>query len=200
MQDMSSHGRVSPKTKSINVEANLLSERVAERLRIAEASRNRLLLIIAVLGFLGLVAPPLYQFQAVEAAKVKNAQVEHDKVHETLAALQKQVDEASPKVQEGELLILLRNQANEFIGQTILLMNCTTEGVAISTLEADVMSASMTLKCSADAQGFEDAQAFAANAKSGPFAKDVFLSSARLSTALGGKGVGFDLIKRVVFE
>lgn len=200
MSDVSSLGRGSPRIKSINVEANLLSTRLAERARVAEASRNRLLLISAVLCVLALGAPPLYQYQVVQGGRVDAAQVENDKVQAEFAALQAQVEEATPKVQESELYAVLRKQADEFTGQLVFLMNSTTSGVTISSVKADVMSATLTLTCNAEAESFEEAQAFSANAKAGPQTKDVFLSSARLSTNLGGKGVGFDLIKRVVWE
>ena len=197
---MSSLGRVPPRMKSINVEANLLSARLAERARVAEASRKRLLLIGAVLGVLALAAPPLYQYQIAAGGRVKAAQVENDKVAEQLAVLQKQVDEATPKVQESEMVAILREQADDFLGQLVYLMNSTTSGVAISGVKADVMAATMTLTCNAEAESFEEAQAFASNAKAGPDVKEVFLSSARQSTALGVKGMGFDLVKRVAWE
>lgn len=200
MSDMSSLGRVPPRMKSINVEANLLSARLAERARVAEASRKRLLLIGAVLGVLALAAPPLYQYQIAAGGRVKAAQVENDKVAEQLAVLQKQVDEATPKVQESEMVAILREQADDFLGQLVYLMNSTTSGVAISGVKADVMAATMTLTCNAEAESFEEAQAFASNAKAGPDVKEVFLSSARQSTALGVKGMGFDLVKRVAWE
>ncbi|MCB8932593.1 MAG: hypothetical protein M9921_06750 [Fimbriimonadaceae bacterium] len=195
--DTSSLGRAQRSTKTINVEANLLSERLTERARIAESSRNRLIGLGLSLALFLLAAPPLYRYQGAATRAAHNAQAKADQSAEQRAALEKKVEEAQPKLEESELMDRLQKQSNGVVDQLVGVLNAVPAGVALSGVKVDVMGGTLTFQCTAEAESFEQAQAFLANARSAPGSKDAFLSSARQSAQIAPTGVGFDLIKKV---
>ncbi len=193
MLDTSSLGRAQPRTKTINVEANLLSERTVERARIAEGSRKRLFCIGLVLTVLALIAPALYRLQGAAARRAQSALAVAGKLDGQLAELERRAEDAQPKVDDDAIVQSLRSADQRFLSQCVSAMNSTTSGVAISGLRAEIAAGSMLVKVAADAESFEQAQAFLANIKESSRVKEAFLSSARASKILGENGFGFDL-------
>lgn len=195
--DTTSLGRGSRSAKTINVQANLLSERLAERARVTESSRTRLIALGVGIALFSLCAPPLYRYQARAATAAGQAQAQAEQIQEQLAALQKKVEEAQPKLDESELLLRLRNQSNGLLGHLTELLNAAPAGVVLSGVKVEISGGTLGFQCSAEAEGFPQAQAFLANARSSPDSKDAFLSTARQSAQIGEQGIGFDLVKKV---
>lgn len=200
MLDASSLGRAQPKTKTINVEANLLSERIAERSRIAEGSRTRLLGIGLVLTVLFLVGPALYRLQSGAAVRAGSAQAVASKLDAQLAELERRAENAQPTVDDDAIVQSLKSADQRFISHCVATLNSVTSGVAVSGLRAEVTSDVLVIKVAADAESFEQAQAFLANVKAGRRVQEVFLGSARASGTLGENGFGFDLQAKVEWQ
>lgn len=195
--DSNTLGRASRSTKSINVEANLLAERLAERSRIAESSRRKLVVLVGATLLCIVAGPSLVRYQSEAARTQGKAQVRADQMSKRRTELEQQVEEAQPKLKESELMGGLRGQSEGVLQQLTGLLNAVPAGVALNGVKLDVVGGAMTFQCSAEAESFEQAQAFLANVRSEPGSKDAFLSSARQSALISPTGVGFDLIKKV---
>lgn len=200
MLDASSLGRAQPKTKTINVEANLLSERIAERTRTGESSRTRLFGIGLVLTVLFLVGPALYRLQSAAGVRASTAKAVAAKLDTQLAELERRAESAQPTVDDDAIVQSLRSADQRFLAHCVATLNSVTSGVAISGVRAEVSSGALIIKVAADAESFEQAQAFLANVKEGRRVKEAFLGSARASTTLGNGGFGFDLQAKVDWQ
>ena len=197
MLDANSYGHAAPETKTINVEANLLSERLGEREKHIEAARRRLLLIFLTL-IVGLAAlPPLYRMEARAHKSAVAAKTRADEMGAVLTQVMHEEQGVRPKLATEELRIRVQKQTQELLGHMYLVMNAVTKSIVLGSLKAEVVSGDIKISGGADAESYGDARAFISTAGEGPNVQDMVLSSTRRSDALGNNGVAFDFIKRV---
>ena len=102
--DVSSHGRVAPKTKTINVNANLLSQRLAEREHIREWIRKRLIFIGLCIVVAVIALPPLHRAQRKALANAAQLKKKEAAIAQQVIDLQKQQDTVKPAVASEHLL------------------------------------------------------------------------------------------------
>ncbi len=116
MQDASLHGRVAHKSKSINVDANLLSERLEYHARLRNSARKRILVLVIAFGLAFMVLPPL-------SAKELAAQRRHDFLSLQEAQMKKRLDDlkqaqasVQPLIEDEQIVAGLHRHGHEFWG------------------------------------------------------------------------------------
>lgn len=193
MVEVSSPGRVSPRIKSIDVEANLLGERIAERERLADAMSRKAFASIGVLLFGLLVLPAAYRLQAkmgIHAASAQDAQVIAERQladRKAVLALQQ------PKLQDTQMLDTLHTYADNYFEQLTLLLNSASSGMVFSSVKCDVLGGDMKVVAKADAESYGIARDFVATLGKGPKTSTATLKGWRRNEDFGAGGVSFDV-------
>ncbi|MER3412915.1 MAG: hypothetical protein C4341_01510 [Armatimonadota bacterium] len=189
---MSLSGHARHEHRSVNVELNLLTERLREQKRLAEQTRRWLLalavsLIVAVLVVVGLV--DRYRETRAETAKLK---AKANELAEPATALQAKAEVAGRQLDVNAMLDATSQNTDRFMGALLSALNAMPPTVAISKLHAEVIGGTLTISGSADAEALRDAQDLVLSLKEGQV--EAVLTSARRNDYLGAGGVGFEFI------
>ncbi|HEY3779772.1 MAG TPA: hypothetical protein VGL56_01720 [Fimbriimonadaceae bacterium] len=193
MSDVSLHGRVAPKSKSINVEANLLAERLQNRTRLREQVRKRLVSYFVGITVVAIVLPPLHRMYIKTAADYKAA-ISGDKLLTAkLNGVQKQQDSVAPVLQDKKTLDSLHNHAREYLGRLILFFNNVSPEVSLSSLTVQWKEQKMDFNIQAQAISYKAAADFVSQTGKSPEAKQTTLSTMNSDTSMGPDGVNFGL-------
>jgi type II secretory pathway pseudopilin PulG len=197
--DASSLGRVAPKTKSINVEANLLSERIAEHERVREGTAKSLIALLSVILLSAIVLPPLFRFEAAASQKAAAADLRLQNLDREVQDLQKQQDSAKPAIADKKLSIDVRKNADVYLGQLMQFLNLTTPDMAVADLKTQIDSGRMLITVRAEAENYAAAREFVAKASKGAEQDTALISTSRSAT-LSPEGVAFDLVKKITVD
>ncbi len=192
-------GRVESK-KTINVEANLLAERLAGRQRIIRRAQQKLALIgLASLGA-ALTVPGLADLRSGTAAVAIRERAAVQKLAAQMRDIKAAHEASVPKLAERAMAQRLRAQAKAYLGQLTFVLNTVPPSVAVSSVKSEVMGGAATLTCQAEAESFEAMREFVGKASGGPRVESAVLVSSRKSDQLASGGVSFDYVKKVVVK
>lgn len=193
MSDVSLHGRVAPKSKSINVEANLLAERLQNRTRTREQMRKRFVSYFVGVTMVAIVLPPLHRLYEKTAARYK-VSIAADKLLSTqLSALQKQQDSVKPVMQDKQTLDSLHRHAHEYLGHLTLFLNNVSPEVSLSNFTVQWKDKSMEFNIQAQSVSYKEAADFVALTGKSPNATQTTLSTMNSDATMGPDGVNFAL-------
>jgi len=192
--DVNSAGRVTqPKSKTINVEANLMAQRLIERRSLIENNRRRMIMLFAVV-FAGLLTlPALFAWMRTANNAAALSSQREAQLQRRLADLRQKEDTARPVIQENQLLSVVDSRANAYLGRLIQFLNCVEPDMAISTMKVEVLSGQMKITATAEAENYDAYKRFIARCQEAVGLDNVFPRSVKSSTALGPKGVVFDI-------
>lgn len=196
MSEASSSGHAAPKIKSIDVHANLLSQRLFEREQLGRTIRRKLLAIFAALIAAGAVLPFLYTSALSAMTRASIAERENTKLKTELTKVREAAKLVQPRIQSRNLVAKCRGFAGAFLGQIIQLMNAPTGHVAMANLRADVVGGDLKLLVKADAEDFASAEDFLRRAREGGSPEDAGFTWTRRSDVLKNGGVSFELAKK----
>lgn len=182
--------------RTIDVEANLLTERLSEHSRLVRVAHRKLLVIGLSMFVAGALLPSIYGLRAACAKAVAIHEAKAGNLAKTLSTLQADHAMSVPRIDEHELSRTMRLQATRLLGQLSLVLNSVPKNAACSSVKADVMAGEMTLVISADANGFEAMREFVLKASEGPNTTSAILVSTKRSEALGTGSVSFDFVKK----
>jgi type II secretory pathway pseudopilin PulG len=194
--DVNSLGRAAPEIKRIDVEANLLSERIEERERLADQIQKKLIALALVLVAGAATLPPLVRLHnraAVVAAEAQKAQAD---LQAKLAATQQEQQSALPILEEQKLLQDAEANTRAFLGQVTLFFNQASPQIALGSVRADVTAGELKIQAKADAEQYAAARDFTAQSNRGPGTISAVLVAQRPSDVLHENGVYFELVKR----
>lgn len=197
MLETNSLGRAHPKPKSIDVEANLLTEWLVERSTLAARITRRLTLLLGVIAF-GAVCLPILdsELSHVQARGTALAKTSGD-LDQRLRALQGESSEAKPRLEHEQMLKASRERLQGTLGQLALVFNSAAPGVAISSAKVEILAGEMTISCHADATASASGREFVDKASKGPDTLSAIQSSSHRSDLLGKQGVTFEFVKRI---
>lgn len=198
MTEVSSSGRAAPKIKSIDVQANLLSQRLADRERLWRASRRKLFAIGAVVTIAAGSLPSLYTSAAAASLKAAKAEKTAATVKGLLTKTREAAKVAEPKIQSFEMLQGSKKYARAFLAQVVATLNAPSDRVALSGLRAEVIGGDMKVSARADAEDYAAAEEFLAKARQGARPEDVGFNWTRRSDLLKLGGTSFELSRKVV--
>jgi hypothetical protein len=194
--DTSSFGHVH-ETRNINVEANLLAQRLEERERVLAAAKKRLALTGLVLISSLVCLPMLFRLQAEASARAAQLSSRASEVAGALATLQKQHDAQQPKLAGEEMRKAVEQRAKLFLGNLCAVLNAVPESMVLGSIKAEALSGEMRIGGQANAEAYANARGFLAAAGAGENVLDMVLSATHRNDALGPTGVSFDFVKRV---
>lgn len=197
MLGANSSGHGAPESRTINVEANLLAQRLAERDRLLEAVRRRLLLmgLTLVVGFAAL--PPLFRMQSSAALRAQKSYKRAQELGTAVSTLQKQVESLQPRFAMDDMRKKVAENCDLFLGNIAFVMNSVPTTIALSTFRAEAIGGELKISGLADAENYSAARSFISAAGESKGATDIVLASTRRSDALGPNAVAFDFVKRV---
>lgn len=189
---MSSSGHARHEHRSVNVELNLLTERLLERKRLAEQTRKWLLALAASSLVGSLTVAGLVDWYQATRARTTQLRAEVNDLSEPAAALRAKAEVAGRQLDVNAMLESTSSNTDRFMRALLYALNANPPTVALSKLHAEVIGGTMTISGTADAEALRDAQDLALSLKQGQ--GDAVLTSARRNDYLGAGGVGFEFI------
>jgi cell division protein FtsB len=194
---MSSSGLGAPKARTLDLEANLLAERLVERARTMDQSR-RILLALALTGFFALLVLPTLHSQARIAARTAlKAQKAAEEKRTILNQLSQEEKSAMLPRERKEMLETQNKRFGWVLTQVASLLNSIPHSMALSALRVTIVGGSLTLEGTADAEHFETARNFVETAAKTPGTTDALLVSTRRNESFAPEAVTFEFLKKV---
>ncbi|HLK15299.1 MAG TPA: hypothetical protein VKT78_10875 [Fimbriimonadaceae bacterium] len=197
---MSSPGQARRSGKSINLEANILSEWSGATSIVRQRIRVRLVTLAAVIliGFAAL--PQLNDVSARAATRATAARARNAQWAKVASELERKAKAGEPMVQASKMLADSKRNLDTMLGNVRLVINSVPTSAAFDTLHVEAMSAQLTLTCKSEAESTSAGQAFVDAASKGPNVMYAVQASTMKSNVLQDDGVAFDFIKRVNLE
>ena len=198
MFDVSTAGRAQqPKTKTINVEANLMAQRLIEQRQLLESTRRRFVMLIAVVMSALFTLPALFSWMSAATRSASMAADREAQLQTRLLAIQKKQDTARPAIQESQLLGVVRGRSNSYLGRLAQFLNCVEPDMALKALKVEVLAGQMKLSAQAEAESYDSYKKFIARCQEAVGKDNVFPRSVKASGLLGERGVLFDIEHKV---
>lgn len=198
MFDASTAGRgPQPKTKTINVEANLMAQRLIERRQLQESTRRRMMLFLAVAFSAVFSLPALFTWMST-SVRVSGQTLDREAdIRRRLLAIQQKAETARPAIQESQLLGVVRGRANTYLGRVAEFLNCVEPDMALKSMKVEVLAGNMKISAQAEAENYEAYKKFVSRCQEAVGKENVFPRSVKASSLLGDKGVVFDIEHKV---
>ncbi len=193
MVQANSPGRAQPRIKTIDVEANLLAERIGERERLLDALSKRALAGFLVLGFALVALPAAYKLQAKTVVKEAEAHVAATTAEKLLADKKAILTSAQPVVQETEMLSRVRSYATNTLAGIGGILNSSSDKMVLALMKVEILGGEMKVSLRADAESYPVARDFVAKLAKLPKAKQVTLKSWRQNEEFGPNAVSFEV-------
>jgi len=193
MVDVSSPGRALPKTKSINVEANLLAERLGERGRLLDAMSRKAFWGVGILVFALMVLPSAYRVQDRLAKKASDRAAEANVVMREVADKQSILDSAKPVVEDSRMLADSRRFSENLLRELSVVLSSTDAEMVFSSVKVEILGGEMKLSGRADAKSYRVARDFVNRISKATGTKSASLKQWRLNDDFGPNAVGFEI-------
>lgn len=195
--DAISNGHAAHKTKSINVEVNMLESWLQNRAQLETKLKQRIATLIGICTA-GLVLLPLadsYRRSASTLATQQGAK---------LVVLNKQVTEleskakmASPSLENDAIHTSSLRRFDSYLGEVLALFNRAPEGVALTSFKSEVLGGEIQMRAVAEAESSSIGRTFVEKAGEGANVIASLQVSSRRSKLLGEQGISFDYVKKV---
>jgi hypothetical protein len=197
MQEKNLHGRGQHRVKSINLEANILSEWTGSSTVLHQQIRVRVVALLASVAVAGVGLPSLRMAAISAEARAKIAAARNSVDAQAVSTLDQRSKAAEPFVQQSQRLKESRANLSALLGNVALVIDAVPTSVAFESVQVEVMDAQLTITCKSQAETSDAGQAFVAAASLGPNVAYAVQASTMKSETLGKDGVAFDFIKRV---
>lgn len=200
MQDASSHGPARRSGKSINLEANILSEWSTATADLRHRIQVRLIALGAVVGFGLVVVPQLNKLSTRSAARLAEARVSNAAVVAFADASASRAKAEQPLFQQAKMLSTSQANLDTLLGNLTLVIDAVSTDVTFDVVHAEVMDAELTITCKSQAETDAAGRHFVNAASQGPNVIYAVQASTMKSDVLAPDGIAFDFIKRVNVE
>lgn len=191
-----SFGSAAPKSRSINVGANLLGEWLAEQSRLRRDVGRFATLLGGSLFVAALTLPVLLRNGNEAAGQVAELRGNAALMNSQLEVSERAQKAAQPALVVGALCARTRGSLDRLLGQMERVMNAGNSRMALSSVRLDVQSGEAHLVVQGDAEEDGAADAFARNVDE-EGAKVAAITNSRPSQVLGSQGMGFQYEKRI---
>ncbi|KXK17004.1 MAG: hypothetical protein QY327_03020 [Fimbriimonadaceae bacterium] len=183
--------------RSINVEANLLSERIELRRAVALRSARWLLLLVVVIGSSFVVVPSILESRAEVATEIRRNRANVAILEKQVESIEKQSEVTTPMLAGHEMQERMSSQSELVLGNLLLVLNSVPKSMAVSSLRGELVGGQLAMTLRGDCESYASLRDFVAAASHGPSVKSAVLSSTRSSALLGDNGLAFDFLKKV---
>ncbi len=197
MFDANMAGRAQPKAKTINVEANLMAQRLTERRQMVDDCRRKTIILVICLTVVSAMSPPLFMWAKGASDKASLLSVRQSKLQSEVSGLQKLEEGARPALKETQLLSVVRQRADNYLGRTIQFLNIVEPDLALNSLKVQVAAGQMRIDSQVNSEDYKAYRSFVSRCKSVVGEENVFARGTRPSPILGQEGYAFELEYRV---
>ena len=193
MVDVSSLGRAQPKTKTINVQANLLAERLGERGRLLDAMSRKAFWGVGILVFALMVLPSAFRIQERLSAQAAKLSSEAALLQRQVSDKQALLDTAKPAVEDSKMITDTRLFAGNLLAQLSVVFNAADGEMVFSSIKVETLGGEMKLSGRADAKSYHAARDFVDRISKAQGTKSASLKQWRLNDQFGANGVSFEI-------
>lgn len=196
MTETSSLGSGRPRSGTIDVSVNLLTEwfEARARARRTVAQLQWTLLLVATAAVMTL--PWLLEWRESEALRASRVEERLAASKSRLAALLADEKRVQPMLDAAAMSETARLRAEAFVGELIRLCNSAPNGVYFSSIRCDVNGGEATIRCQGEAETEEALNRFLAVSREAPGTTASRLLAARPSTTVAPDGSAFEYQKR----
>ncbi|MEQ1821073.1 MAG: hypothetical protein ABL949_01040 [Fimbriimonadaceae bacterium] len=197
MFDANTAGRAPLKAKTINVEANLMAQRLSERRDMANECRRKALTLVIAMMVAAAVLPPSI-FWAGSASKLASVTTSKQaNLQAQVSSLQQLEATARPALQETQLLDVVRRRADRYLGRSIQFLNLVEPDVALSSMKVSVLAGVMKIDTQANSETYKAYRSFVSKCQETVGIENASARSARPNGLIGAGGYAFDLEYKV---
>lgn len=189
-------GSGQPKSKSINVEADILSEWAVQRQKSVRRGQLVLLGITSSIVALLLFVPQMNSLSETFRLEVNVKEQELKGLNAVMASLQGNFDRAKPEMERARLLKERREFLNAAIGQIRQVSNSTQGSIVFNTLSFSVTGGQFAFQGRGFADGDESLKRFMEELAKGSGSPKASLLVQRPQTTLGPNGREFDFVRK----
>lgn len=194
MFDASTAGRAQqPKSKTINVEANLMAQRLIERRTLVEANRRRVVILGSILFSSMLSLPAIFSWMNAANNAAASAAKREGQLLTRINEMKAKQDSARPVIQESQLLEVVENRSNTYLGRIAQFINCVEPDMALTAMKVEVVAGTMKITATSEAESYDVYKKFVSRCQEAVGMDNVFPRSVKASNILGSKGVVFDI-------
>lgn len=197
MFDANSAGRAQPRAKTINVEANLMAQRLSERRQMTNDCRRKVVTLVICVAVVGAISPPLLIWTQTATKKASVLAAKQSKLEAEVSSLQKLVEGARPALKETQLLSIVGQRADNYLGRAIQFVNNVEPDMALNSLKIQVLAGQMKVDAQANSENYKAYRSFIARCHAAVGQENVFPRAHRASALLGDDGLAFELEYRV---
>ncbi|GEM_PF-3257277 len=191
----SSFGNAAPKSRSINIGANLLGEWIEEQARTRRDLARSFALLGLTVATVGIALPTLLRGAGEAGAKAAAMKGRVTKLDEALAVSDKARKEAQPTLAVEGMRGRTQASFDRLLDELDGALRAGNARTVLSSVHADVQAGEIHLIVLAEAEEDGAADAFARNAEEAGASVDAITNS-RPSRLLGPQGLSFQYEKR----
>lgn len=195
MLDTSTAGRGLPKARSINVEANLLTERNQELASLQRQMSRKLghLVVISVIG-VGVIAG-LYAWLQEASESQQTATRQATEAATQLAALRDLKAKTEPAMKQEDMRQLVNARADAYLKNLQGFFGNTRQNMMLESVKAELIAGNMKITIRGLGEDYDAYQSFVQRLQLTAGQKNVTPRSARRSTELGPDSMVFEVVQ-----
>lgn len=196
MLDTSTAGRAQLRSRSINVEANLLSQRINERARLNDQIRKKLAAVAVLSGAAILVVPQLYFWQIRQAKSSGVAAIAQAEIRRQMEEVESLQKSNQPKITEAKVGQRVQARSAGFMTNLTRFFNACGPTIAVISTKVDIVGGQLQISAKADAESYAAYQKFVERLQREAGPENVAPKSVRSSADLGPETVIFEIAYR----
>lgn len=197
MVDASLTGSGSARSRTINVEVNLLTEWANARVATQLEVRRRIVMLVGV-GVGGLVVlPMLAKWRGSVFSATNHVIVERDGLLKQSKALETEVARVTPSMDFAEMRENCNRYRNSLFSETRRFVDATPSTVQFESFKIEANGGEISFKVVANAGSAAEGRQFVSAASRGRNVTASNQTAVRQSQVLGADGIVFDYLKKV---
>jgi len=195
-----SFGQGAHKSKSINVELNLLGAWRENRDALEDQIRRQWTILLGIVAATLVIGPAIGYMAFEQQSKMAALASKESNLQRRKATLAESMKGASPLLEAESIRGSNETKLSSFLSNLAVILESTPRSIALSNLRAEVLSGEMQIRLTAESESVEDSGRFIDNAGKGGSVLASIEVSSRRSRRLGPDGVVFEYMKRVNLE
>ena len=196
---MSSSGSAPPKTRSINVGANLLAEWASDQVRLRAQATKLALGVAACVCVAASIVVALNRMHSGVRSDMHGLAAKLQALREEVRLAEAEKTVLEPKLAIHAMRERTRGYLERFLGEAYGVLAAGSRDMSFNGVRTEVHAAEIVVDARADAKDYSVVESFARRAGALP-SKFSGISSTRPSDVLGPEGVAFNYLKRVKVE
>ncbi len=195
-----SFGQGAHKSKSINVELNLLAAWRENRNALESRVRRQWTILLGVVSALVIIGPMIAALAISQKSKLDALQKKEEQLRHRKEALAENMKGASPLLEAESVRGSNEKKLGLFLSNLAIILDSTPRTIALSSLRAEILAGEMQIRLTGESESVEESGKYIDSAGKGESVLASIEVSSRRSRRLGPEGVVFEYMKRVNLE